>query len=278
MNNRIFYSENGTLHDLSNDLSKYRTGTAVIDSFQFATDYFYIGQRSPFNHFFVKMGTVVNTNTCQMSVDYWDGTDWVSAVEVIDLTNALQNDGFVEFTPNKNKSWMPETTNFDGDVVTGLENVVIYDLYWIRISFNGALDNDLELKFVGQKFSDDDDLASDYPDLIRSSVLTRFEAGKTTWEEQHVRAAEVIEQDLVAKKVIVSKGQILLREEYKLASVHKVAEIVFNSFGDDYIDQRDEARKMYKDRMDKVLYRVDSNADGILDDYEASETQGWFTR
>jgi hypothetical protein len=277
MSNRIIYSDGTTLLDLSPELARYKSGTAVIDSFQ-TTHALYIGQRSPFNHFFVKMGDVANTNPTQMVVHYWDGTVWVPAVDTQDVTSGLSQDGFVEFYPNKNKGWTRETTNFDGDVVTGLEDIVIYDLFWARITFTAILDNDIELRFIGQKFSDDDDLASEYPDLVRSTVLTRFEAGKTSWEEQHVRAAEIIEQDLIQKRVIKDKGQILERDAYRLASVHKVAEMIFGAFGDDYADQKLAARHEYKDRMDKVIYLVDESEDGILDPYETKKQQGWLSR
>jgi hypothetical protein len=277
MINRVIYSESGTLTDISSELAKIRTGSYTFDSFA-TTNYIYIGQRAPFNHFFIKMGATLNTNPTQMSVHYWDGTVWVSAVDVRDLTNGLSQDGYVEFYPNKNKGWTRESTNFEGDVITGLEDIVIYDLFWARISFSDILDNDIIMKFIGQKFSDDDDLASEYPDLVRASVLSRFETGKTTWEEQHIRAAEVIEQDLIQKRVIQDKGQILDRDTYKLASVHKVAEIIFGSFGDDYADQKLAARNEYKDRMDKVIYNVDDSEDGILDIEETKKEQGWLSR
>jgi len=274
---RIIYSDAGTLSDISNELVKFRAGSYTVDSFA-TTNYLYIGQRAPFNHFFVKMGATVNSNPTQMVVHYWDGTVWVQAVDVRDLTSGLSQDGIVEFYPNKNKGWVRETTNFDGDVVTGLEDIVIYDLFWARISFTDVLDNDVILKFIGQKFSDDDDLVTEYPDLIRSSVLTRFETGKTSWEEQHVRAAEIIEQDLIQKRVITDKGQILARESYALASIHKVAEIIYGAMGDDYADQKLAARNEYKDRMDKVIYNVDESEDAILDPFETKKQQGWFTR
>lgn len=278
MNNRVLYSDNGTLTDISNSVAKLRSGTATIAGFVAAQDYIYVGSRAPFNHFFLKMGTTVNALSSQMQIHYWDGTTWVASVETRDGTSALSQDGFVEFMPNKNKGWTRETTNFESDQITGLTGVVIYDLFWIRISFTNDLTANIQLKFLGQKFSEDDDLALEYPDLIRSTVLARFETGKTSWEEQHGRAAEVIEQDLITKRVIKDRGQILDRETYRLASVHKTAEIIFGAFGDDYVDQKQSARNEYKDRMDKVIYTVDESEDGILDIAEARQEQGWLSR
>jgi len=101
---------------------------------------------------------------------------------------------------------------------------VVYDKYWVRISFDLTLGATCALSFIGNKFSDDTDLFYEYPIFNSSNFLTAFKSGKTDWEEQHVKAAELIIDDLQKKSVIIGAGQILDRKKFIGASVCKVAE------------------------------------------------------
>lgn len=274
---RVIYSDDGTLTDISTELSNFHSGDYTFSGFVASEDYIYIGNIVPFNHFYLKMGTASVASTT-MSIHYWTGNTWQEVVEVDDETEGLTQDGYITFVPDRDYKWIEADTNGQGQQVTGLTSLTIYDKYWIRISFNNNLTADSIISWIGQKFSNDDDLGSEYPDLVRSSVLTAFESGKTTWEEQHIRAAEIIVQDLISKQVIFAKGQILERSGYMLASVSKVAELIFNSFGDDYADQKKNARNEYESRMDKNIYDIDANLDGELTEGEMTNRQGFMTR
>ncbi len=128
-------------------------------------------------------------------------------------------------------------------------------------------------------FSDDDDLGAEYPDLTRSTVLQAFGGvSKTSWQEQHARAAELIVEDLIKLRVIEQKGQIIDRDTFRTASVSKVAEIIYRARGDDYIDDRVEARNEYQARLNKVIYNVDKDKDGRLDIQEQTQQTGWLGR
>ena len=274
---RVIYSDDGTLTDLTTNLENYHSGTYTFSGFTAAEDYIYIGNIVPFNHFYLKMATASVASTT-MSIDYWTGNSWQAVVETIDETSGLTSDGFVTFVPDRDHAWVDANTNGQGRQVTGLTTVTIYDKYWIRISFNNDLTANSIISWVGQKFSDDNDLGSEYPDLTRSNVLTAFESGKTDWEEQHVRAAEIIVDTLITKNVIFAKGQILERRSFMLPSVSKVAEVIYNSFGDDYSDQKKDARNEFEKRMDKSIFDVDSNLDGELTYREMTNRQGYMVR
>jgi len=274
---RVLYSDDGTITDITNQMSNYHSDTYTFSGFVASEDYIYVGNVAPFNHFYLKMDTASVASTT-MTVEYWSGNDWREMVEINDETNGLTGNGFITFVPDRNYSWVDADTNGQGQQITGLTSLTIYDKYWIRISFNNDLTADCVISWIGQKFSNDNDLGSEFPDLVRSSVLTAFESGKTDWEEQHVRAAEIIVNELITKKVIFAKGQILERNSFMLSSVSKVAELIFNSFGDDYIDQKKDARNEFEKRIDKCIYDVDSNLDGELTDNEMSNRQGFMTR
>jgi len=277
MNKRVFYSDNGDIRDLSVNLNKY---DETESSFNYVAgeDFIYIGARLPFNSLYIKL-IDKNTLPANMYVEVFDGDSWNFVNELIDETGAFHVSGHITFVPDRDSGWSREDTSGDGDNIPGLESLKIYDRYWMRISFDADLSLGCSLSWVGSIFSDDSDLGSEYPDLVKTSVLTSFKAAKTNWEEQHVKAAQVIEQDLMINGVIVDPGQMLEREDYRLASVQKVAEIVFNAFGDDYIDQRQRAREEYQKRLSSPVKKIDKNANGIEEVSESLDnTSGWLSR
>jgi len=275
MDRRVIYSDNGTLSDKSVDMENYHAGSLTMTLLA-AEDAIYIGSRLPFNHLYFKVDTA-NTNASVMSISYWDGSTFASVVDLIDETassgKSLAQSGFVTWTPNKNTGWQREDT----EDITALSDVVIYDQYWLKVSFSADLSADVVLSWVGQVFSDDNDLGAEYSDLARSAMISAFESGKTTWQEQHVTAAKVIIQDLISKGLIIEKEQILERNDFKLASVSKCAEIIYGGLGDDYKDNKEAARNEYRNRIAKVLPKVDKDRNAREDSYERY-TQGSLYR
>jgi len=273
---RILYEDNGTISDWSTSLNNYYTESETF-SLVAAEDYIYIGMPVPFNHFFVKLSTP-STAVSTITMQYYTGREFQDVVETIDETNGFQQDGFITFVPDKKQGWVRQDTSGTGGTITELSSVTIYDKYWARIKFSADLDASSVISWIGHKFSDDDQLGSEFPDLTRSTMIAAFESGKTNWEEQHVRAANIIIEDLIRQQVIHSKGQILERRSFSLASVSKVAEIIFNSFGDDYEDNKRNAQIEYEKRMNKSIFDIDLNEDGRLDVSEQRLRQGFMSR
>jgi hypothetical protein len=268
---RILFSDNGTISDFSTELNNYKSGSKTFN-YTTAQDALYIASREPFNHIYFKLSSI-NAVSATMTVSYWSG-EWTNAVEVIDETAGFTQSGFVTFTPDKDVAWERENSEDMDDI----DSVTIYDRYWIKITFNQTLTNTTAIAWVGSLFSNDDDLDAEYPDLNRPNVKTSFKVGKTDWQEQHVKAADMIIKDLQDKGIITESGQILEREDFKNASVQKVAEIIFQSLGDDYIDQQISAKKEYNERLSKRIYRIDTNKNAIEEVAEQSNTSGWLSR
>lgn len=264
---RIFYNE----IEITKEIEKLDSSTY---SFSYtAGTFFYFASDFPFNHLFFKTGAVKNIVPANMKVEYWGSSKWHEVVELRDETSAFSQDGYVEFTPDRDDGWSREDESED----VGLTKVV-YDKYWVRISFDQNLTVSSTLSFIGHKFSDDGDLFIEYPILNDSNFLTAYKAGKTSWEEQHVKAAEMITLDLMKKGVILGAEQILEKRKFIGASVCKVAEIIFTAFGNDYVEQRRSAREEYYHRLDLGQYAIDSNSDGILNPSEVKMKQGWLSR
>lgn len=235
-------------------------------------DYIYIASELPLNNFFIKLGTVKNAISATMKIEYYS-KNWEQVVNIIDGTNGLANDGHVEFTPNRQVGWSMPFNSSDVGI-----SAVVYDMYYIRISFDKTLTSSIDLSFIGSKFSDDTDLFFEYPIFDDSNFMNAFKTGKTSWEEQHIKAGQIIVDDLIKRGVIVSKDQILDKNKFTGASVCKVAEIIFTAFGNDYVSGRKLANEEYVKRLDLSQYNVDKNADGILSRAENAASQGWVTR
>lgn len=272
-NNRVIFSDNGVLKDISVQMSNISTSSYVLPIVA-AQDYLYIGSDLPFNHRYFEV-SVVNANSCSVSVSIWDGNTWNAAVDILDQTSAsnatLAQSGIISWAKDKDEVWGLEETTED---VTGLTTLKIYDMYWARIAFSADVTNTMALTYIGHKFADDNDLFLYYPDLAASAAMTTYKAGKTNWNEQHVMAAEEIILKLRKDNKVMSPSQILNWQQFNLAAVHKCAEIIFRGFGDDYKDNKDLALKEYYKALSCL--DLDKDVDGKLDKDEKISSIGLY--
>lgn len=264
---RVIFSDDGTLSDISYKMNDYRKYTSVID-YVAAEDYIFIGSLLPFNHRYFDV-SVANSESASVTVSIWDGTTWNAAVDVIDMTASsgasMAVSGIVRFVPNNLKNWVAED---DSDGVTGLSSTDYYDLYWTRLSFSADLTGTFALNYIGHRFCDDDQLVSRYPDLNNSNLFTAWESGKTSWNEQCLAASNEIISDLKNRRLIISPDQILSYEDFELAAIHKTAEIIFYGLGKSYEERRAVASKKYYQEINDLVTPFDHDGDASADAHE----------
>jgi len=275
---RVLFKAGATITDITKFVRGYKSDSYAMS--YASGNAIYIGTDLPFNHFYLKLGDTVNAVAATtMSVANYKYNEFNASVEISDETNGLFKSGFVQFTPDRFEGWQSRATNdMHGTTITELSTVSIYDLFWTKITFNQTLTAAIDISWIGQKFSDDFDLFSEYPIFNDNMRLSAFELGKLDWEEQTATAAEIIVKDLQAKGIIWSKNQILERDVFKLASVSKTAQIIYNAFGKDYLDRALMAKQEYEARISHAINRVDSNANGVLDPQEKKMKTGWLSR
>jgi len=270
MINRIFFSDNGTLTDKTASLNNYHANTeelSIVDS----EDFLYISSELPLNHLYFDIDSGAST-AMTSTVQIYDGNAWSAAVDTIDETNGMTQSGFITWIPNDEKGW----GRVDTDNVTALSSITIYGKYWARIAFGST--NTVTLNWLGNLFSDDNSLADKYPALNTSETKTSFESGKTTWKEQHIVVAQDIVNNLKSRGTILDRAQILERRQLTPPAVHKLAALIFNSFGDAYIDQADRAMSMYRETLNQVRLVVDNNASGAMEPSELKVSKGVLVR
>lgn len=276
-NQRIIHNDNGTLIDYSVELNDFRAGTATIPIVA-AEDYIYIGSDLPFNHRYLDISTA-NDQASVISVEIWYANDWHAAVDEIDRTASsgatLATSGILQWTTDKDKGWDIEQESED---VTGLTGTNIYNMYWIRLSFSADLKNTTTINYVGNKFSNDDELYSFYPDLNQASLRTAFETGKTNWNEQQLMAARILIADLKKRNIIRGGQQILDYELFKEPSIHKVAQIIYGAFGEAYKPNMETAKKAYDDSINIKYFNIDYDNNANLNPDERNLQTGFMRR
>lgn len=285
LRNRVIWSDNGVLKDLSESLNNHVSGSSVIP-FVAAEDYLYLGADAPFNHRWFEV-KVVNAATAKISeIALWDGSEWKPVVEIIDDT--LNSTGTVGFSKSGRIAWQPdrfktgwarENTNENGITrIPGLGGVTIYDLYWARIKISADVTVGMELAYLGWKFANDEDLYSLWPEFDQTVAKNRFKSGITTWDQVHFEAAKQVIRDLKSQQVLDFEGQILEWEVLRVPAIHKAAEIIYSAYGSDFTVERQEARNRFKESMKVELFNIDRTQDADLNVKERSTRTGRMYR
>lgn len=273
---RVLFSDNGTLSDISVNTGDFRESSETIN-YTVSEDYIYIASFLPFNHKHIDVGTA-NDQSSVITVEIWDGANWTAAVDVIDQTAvsgvSLAQDGIISWSSDVDDSpWNRQQKSED---VTGLTGTNIYNMYWVRLSWSATLNASTSLSYIGHKFSKDSDLYDLYPEFNDSNVLTSFESGKTDWEEQHYIAADYLIRDLKQDNAIVTADQLLDWQIFKEASIHACAMTIY--WGLSQFEKHDKAKSKYEVARKNGFLNVDLNRDSRLNVSERGMRQGFLGR
>lgn len=264
--------------DASNQLNDFR---ALSYTFPYqAGDFLYIASEVPFNNVWVDVGTTPNSVASVVSVDTWFANQWYPAVDVLDETsasgNSLATDGRISFSPDYERGWEKEQYAYDIDGLDGTINV--FNMYWARFKWDATLTPGTVLNYVGQKWSTDAQLYELYPDLQNANLKRAFELNKSSWELQAYIATEQVIKDLIARKIIYSRGQILDWYMMLEPTCHKTAELIYSGMGLAYQQAMQFASKRYRDSMTIDRFRVDINKSGRLDPFEKRQSTSFMSR
>lgn len=267
--NRVIYKDSAVLTDYSRELSDYYVGGVAL-VFDPLNDALYIGSDLPFNHRYFSM-SALNAVAGEVSVGIWNGTSFVPAVDVIDLTNVggkpFAKDGLIMWATDRSEGWAQVPTTED---IPELASLKIYNAYWVKLTFSAALSQ--TFRYVGHKFAQDSDLRAYYGDLDRATVREAFyeDPAVANYNSVHIAAAEEIVRDLRAQGIIRSVNQMFDPDLFRDAACHKAAEIIYSTFGPSHTDRVTYAVRKYKEAINKFAFNVDENADGRLEQEEKS--------
>jgi len=249
-------------------LDNQGSGTVSMDG----TVSLYLGKRIPFNNFFMWLDTV-NSNSVSMTIEYWGGSDWTSTVDLLDDTEGMTKTGVVQFSPNKKVRWSVVSDTSDGNAPSELSSFTIYDLYWLKITFSGALSAGTLLQQLTYKFTTQEEVEIKDNDI--SEFLTSF--GQTDWLPQILNASIEVAQDFKKKKLIIDEGQILRFDDVFILTAYKTLFIIYLNLGDSYKERRKEIADLYEKAWTGV-YTLDKNNDGVVSSSEMSVSSNRMER
>lgn len=271
---RVFYSDNGTITDLSLDLQSDGDVNIPIVA---AQDYIYIAQSMPFNNFFMEVSTP-NDQASVMSIETWDGVSWKPAVDVLDGTSvggvSLARDGVVQFSPDRDEYWDIVEDTRDEPTAFGLQSsVVLFDSYFIRISFSSDLNAGTDLNKIGYLFASSEQLNAIDPEI--DNYLTSWGGvTKTDWSEQLMIGSQMVVSALKSRGMVFHRGQILRLDDVSLAAAYRTLVILYTKFGEGFETQRADALDQFKNLLSIQRFSLDQNSDGELSRDEQSGSVG----
>lgn len=286
LNQRVVWSDNGTLKDLSDLFGSFTDSEFVIDLVA-AQDAIYIGSMLPFNHRYIQVGSVVNAVASTLSVSLWNGADWVAAVDIFDRTRdsasrtkSLGQSGVVSWSISDNDNWIKDDT--EDMTASGISTLKIFDLYWLKLTWSVDWTGTTALKYIGHKFATDSDLGVLYPQLNTASARAKFNNGTSTsnWDNQLIAASDDVIQELKNRTGdrLYSADQLIRFELLKNACVHKCAELIYSGFGDDFEDDRLRAYKYFEQSLKSNVNQFDQDRDLKLSESEAFKSKGRIVR
>lgn len=243
------------------------------------SEFLYFASHYPANNFFWH-SHVAQSNAASMAIEYWDGVAWRAVTSVIDGTQtgtaSLAKSGVVQFIPHRLYKWnrVADTSETSGpSELTGLE---IYDHYWFRISFSGALSGTTAFKKIGYAFTMSQQLAKHDVEIDRK--LTSFATGKTDWWPEIMNASEMLVADLRRMGVVISRGQVLLFDDVSLACEMKTLSNLYFSLGKAYDEKRKVVDLAYEKALNMRYMSLDTNEDAMLDLSERNYTTKTLAR
>lgn len=240
--------------------SKTRSLDGSEQTFELTTaDSFYLVFKGKITARYFKMGTV-NSNSITISVDTWDGSAWQSVEDLVDETEGFTKDGFIHWQNRNDWKTLEQAPLSDRE-----------DLYWARIQVSGDLSVGTTLEACINLFSNDDDLAVYYPELISDTSF--LPSGQTSFIKQHEMAKEYVVQKLKERKLIDDESQIIDYNAVNVAAIHATAYLILAPIAtsEAMIDLANRAKSSRDDELDTLRLNVDTDKDGISEDHERIE-------
>jgi hypothetical protein len=281
-NQRVFYSDNGVLTDLTLSLNRFRQGELSL-SYTAGEDFIYVGSDLPFANRYFCLNTA-NATANTLKVEVWGGTGdkWVEVADLLDDTvsagASLGRDGVASWYVNDDDYWQRD----DSEDITELDSRVIYNLYWMRFSWDA--DFSAVINHIGYRFCEDDEIYSFYPDLDNQQFRDCFEPDlpegtKTDWKEQCMIASANVIRHMKSKNIIWTPSQILDFESIKDATIHETARIIYAALDTEaYAEDYKRAGERFGRAFNIKKFNVDQNKTTRLDCDEQKKSVTYMSR
>lgn len=226
---------------------------------------FYVGYEKPFATRYFNL-SVANTNSSDLTVTFWNGSDWASVEDLIDQTDGFTTSGFIGW--QNPGSWQKKALSPITDV----------ELYWVKIVTSANLSNTTALQSVNNLFCDSMLLRAYYPELVSDSRY--LPTNRTDFLDQFEGAKDLVVLRLKQLKAIEDESEIIDINEVAVAAVHAAAYLILKP-----IARGDEARQMVKDAYDDferelklTTHSFDKDNSGVVSENEKNVNTTFIAR
>lgn len=274
---RILKNVGATLTDLSYE-NQDETVKPAITLPDPATDYLLIGMQYPFNNFFLNLtGCDVNDNASTLSLEYWDGSKWVAAVDVLDGTSlggkTLARSGAILFSQDRQKTGWGRVNNTRLQGPPELNTKDIYDLYWLKLKVSAAIAPvapavDVTFQELGFAWTSGAKMKG-----IKSEVdryLPSFATGKTNWIPEIMTACKMLITEMKKQGLVVGPQQMVRTDDFWLPATYKALWLVYSSLGPSYAEQATALHHQFYKTLNVNNVSIDEDGNGKLDATEVN--------
>lgn len=216
------------------------------------TQYLYVGFYKPLSTFFIELETPSDAPT-QLTLEYFNGSQWLQCSSVHDDTNAFSRSGFIQVK----------------GCAQSLVEINEISKYFYRLSTSGL--TEARLKGLGLIYSDDQSLINEY------NPISKFLGSRKSFVNVHVSVRDDIIQHLtnIGKMKIDSKGEYIKLSPYdlldisdiKLAATHGALAKLLHEASDEPNDTYDVKSKQHYSKYLGLLAKspitLDLDDDGI---------------
>lgn len=230
-------------------------------------DSFYLGYHQPFTTRYFQMGTVNSNSSANMSVKYWDGSDWTAVEDFIDQTDCFTASGFVGW--QNPGGWQKSTQAPVSDL----------ELYWIKITVDANLSGSPTLQSVQNLFCDDSLMKAYYPEIISD---TRYlPSGASNFLPQYEAAKNLIVLRLKQAHAITDESEIIDINEVAVAAVHASAKIILSPIAKEdsaAADMLAHAESDLNNELKQITASFDSDNSGTISTAEENKPPTFIIR
>lgn len=275
---RIFTSDNGVLTDVS--LKSQNSSESFVVPEVSGQDYVYIGQYFPFNNFHIDLD-VVNDQSASMNIEYWGSRDWQNAVDILDDSKvsgvSLSRDAVVQFSPDRERTWSIITDTSNNQSASELTSIDLYNLYWMRFSFDADINVLTAIKSIQYAFTNDSMLSAIDPEI--DNYLTAWGgSSKTNWLEQIKFASQLVVSELKSRQMIIHSGNILRFDDVSVATAYRTLMVIYQQLGEGFINKFNHARDEFEKQLSQKRFTFDQNDDALVSRGEIQSTVGKLVR
>lgn len=229
------------------------------------TDYFYLAQYYPFTNIHMHVNTV-NDVVANWVIEYWDGTQWRAARDILDSTlsltgQTLSRSGNIQYKLDDEYGWTRIADTSENYAPTELQGINLEDHYFLRMRPSVDLLAGTLITEIGYAFTSTERLNLIDTDI--NNFYGAFEAGKSDWINEIKLASKLVVKDLKRKFRIKNRGQLMLMEDVSLATDYMTLVVIYRNLGEAYRQRMIDAMQSYEHTISNAL-SLDTNKDGRL--------------